>query len=45
MFPREIWEQVLKHVDAVSLVRSRTTNLTWNDIITKHLNVSIFFFF
>ncbi|KAJ8676230.1 hypothetical protein QAD02_012016 [Eretmocerus hayati] len=40
MFPTEVWEKILVHVDAASLVRLRTVSTTWNAIIAKHLRES-----
>lgn len=41
MFPVEIWEKIIAHVDAPTLTRLRTVNSIWNAIITKYLKVSI----
>lgn len=41
MFPVEIWEKILKEVDASSLTCLRTVSRTWNDIIGRILEVKV----
>ncbi|XP_058810843.1 uncharacterized protein LOC131675746 [Phymastichus coffea] len=40
MFPVEIWEKILKNIDAGDLIRLKTVNSVWNAIISKYLQES-----